>query len=61
MLPKLSADQNVFIEITNLEHGGMGWELGSCLWSPVNDKGGSRAWQLMGNAKIGDIIIHLVD
>lgn len=60
MLPDLNSNQNVFIEITNLQHGGRGWELGTCLWSPVKDKGGSRAWRLMNTINQGDLIIHLV-
>ncbi len=61
MLPKFPDNSQVFIEITDLEHGGLGWELGSCLWSPVFDKGGSKAWKLKENASIGDTILHLVD
>lgn len=61
MLPKLKNNQNVFIEITNSIHGGAGWELGVCIWSPTLNKAGSRAWKIMENIKQGDIIIHLVD
>jgi hypothetical protein len=60
MLPELNYNQNVFIEITNLNHGGQGWELGICLWSPVFDKGGAEAWKIMSKINQGDIIIHLV-
>lgn len=58
MLPILSAQQNVFVEISNLKHGGLGWEFGTCLWSPEKDKRGSSAWKLMENIKEGDIILH---
>lgn len=61
MLPQLSYNQKIFIEITNLKHGGKGWGLGTCLWSPVLDRGKSRAWKIMNEIKPGDIIIHLVD
>lgn len=60
MLPILNNNQNIFIEITNLEHGGQGWELGSCLWSPVNNRGGGQTWALMNEIVTGDVIIHLV-
>jgi hypothetical protein len=26
----------------NTDHGGLGWELGTCLWSPSADKGVAR-------------------
>ncbi len=59
MLPILGTNK-AFIEITNLVHGGSGWELGTCLWSPERDSGGAKAWQLMEQAMPGDIIFHLV-
>lgn len=61
MLWPLQPNQNVFIEITNPEHGGDGWELGSCLWSPVYDRAGSQAWKGMARIRPGDILLHLVD
>lgn len=61
MLVGITANQKVYIEITNPEHGGLGWELGTCLWSPVFDRGGARAWKLMEVIEPGDLIIHLVD
>ena len=61
MLPELNYNQNVFIEIGNLQHGGQGWELGTCLWSPKRDRGNNRAWLLMNEIQQGDIIIHLID
>lgn len=61
MLPEIEYGQKVFIEITNQVHGGSGWELGQCLWSPKLDKGGKKAWRLMEKITPGDIIIHLVD
>ncbi|MBT4110869.1 hypothetical protein HOE37_03365 [Candidatus Woesearchaeota archaeon] len=60
MLPKLKEGQSVFLEITNPAHGGSGWEFGSCLWSPVKDRGGSEAWKIMKEVQVGDIIIHLL-
>lgn len=61
MLPEKLYTQNIFIEITNLEHGGLGWELGTCLWSPIyNRNGKTKSWKLMEQVKVNDIIIHLV-
>jgi len=61
MLLPINNNQNVYIEITNPEHGGLGWELGTCLWSPVLARGGARAWKIMEKVQPGDFIIHLVD
>lgn len=61
LLPELNYGQSVFIEITNPRHGGTGWELGTCLWSPVWDKKRARAWRIMSQISHGDLIIHLVD
>lgn len=59
MLPELHPNINVFIEISNLAHGGVGWEYGRCLWSPVYDRGGAEAWGIMKEAQVGDYVIHL--
>jgi len=61
MLPLITDGQQVFIEITNPVHGGFGWELGICLWSPVFNKSKAKSWRLMEKVKKGDIILHLVD
>jgi hypothetical protein len=58
MLPVLELNQNVFIEISNLQHGGLGWEFGSCLWSPEKNKANQASWKLMEEIKEGDIILH---
>lgn len=61
MLPQKNYTQNIFVEITNSGHGGLGWELGTCLWSPVyNQSGKTKSWKLMEQVKVDDIIIHLV-
>jgi hypothetical protein len=49
-----------YIEITNPVHGGAGWEFGTCLWSPVTNKGGSKSWELMREIATGDIVYHLL-
>jgi predicted restriction endonuclease len=60
MLPKIKENQKIYFEITNLIHGGTGWELGDCLWSPKYNSLGGKSWKLMENVQINDIIIHLV-
>ena len=60
MLPEIINGQRIFIEITNRNHGGAGWEFGTWLWSPVNDRGDAHAWAIMETISIGDIILHLV-
>ena len=59
MLPNLDG-RNAFIEITNLEHGGLGWELGTCMWSPAKNKDGHRTWAIMKQIRKGDIVFHFV-
>lgn len=47
---------DVFIELTNLIHGGDGWEFGKVLWSPV-----ASSWNnIMQMPKEGDIILHSI-
>ena len=58
MLPVLTLNQNAFIEISNLQHGGLGWEFGTCLWSPEKNKAKQASWKLMEEIKPGDIILH---
>lgn len=45
--------KNVFMELTNVVHGGEGWDFGEVLWSPVGP-----TWNIMEDIKAGDIIIH---
>lgn len=49
-----------WVEITNPIHGGPGWELGTCLWSPVRNRGGTKSWEIMNSPKPGDQVYHLV-
>ncbi len=61
MLPQIKENQKIYIEITNLKHGGIGWELGACLWSPKFSRNSyTRSWKLMEKVNINDTIIHLV-
>jgi hypothetical protein len=43
------------------EHGGAGWELGSCLWCPSRDRGGHDRYRIMREPRVGDLVIHCVD
>ncbi|OFZ20073.1 MAG: hypothetical protein A2X94_09165 [Bdellovibrionales bacterium GWB1_55_8] len=49
-----------WIEITNPTHGGPGWEFGTCLWSPVTNKGGVKSWELMRSLSPGDLVFHFL-
>jgi 5-methylcytosine-specific restriction protein B len=40
-------------------HGGVGWEFGSCLWSPSANKAGSDSYALMREPQIDDLVIHI--
>ncbi len=42
-------------------HGGPGWEFGTCLWSPTERNGGGRwgCWDLMQRVRKGDVVMHL--
>lgn len=53
-------EQKVYAEITNPIHGGLGWNLGYCLWVPTRDKSGSDSWAIMREVSPNDLIIHLV-
>lgn len=60
MFYELSDKQKVFIEMTNIVHGGEGWEFGVCLWSPEKSKDDKHTWEVMREVKEGDLIIHSV-
>lgn len=51
-----------FIEYTKSDHdhGGEGWEFGTCLWSPSVDAGG-RSYSLMREPTEGDLVVHFMD
>ncbi len=50
-----------FLEITNdsHDHGGRGWELGTCLWSPTLNRSGADRYSLMREPKSGDRVLHI--
>lgn len=43
------------------EHGGIGWEFATCVWSPVakENKSSWPFWTAVGNAKKGEEVLHL--
>lgn len=43
------------------DHGGLGWEFGTCLWSPSSAEGGIDWYSLMREPKPGDFVIHFND
>jgi hypothetical protein len=54
---------NVWIEITKSEHnhGGQGWEFGTCLWSPSSNDDGNDRYSLMREPAAGDLVLHFYD
>lgn len=60
MLPDFASFQNVWVEITGSdnEHGGSGWDFGTCLWSPVRDQAGRRRYEMMLLPQAGDLVLH---
>ena len=61
-LPRFPATNNVFFEVTDLshQHGGPGWEFGTCLWSPTTNASGHRVYELMKAPAANDLIIHIL-
>lgn len=47
---------DIFIEITKSEHdhGGQGWNFGTCLWSPSKNRNGKDSYKLMRKPKKRD-------
>ena len=50
-----------FVEITKSDHqhGGAGWEFGTCLWSPTKTASGGDRYSIMREPRPGDDVIHL--
>ena len=57
----LGLSMPTFIEITKSEHqhGGTGWEFGTCLWSPTKNRAGSDRYSIMREPGTGDRVIHV--
>ncbi len=51
-----------WVEISALAHGhgGSGWELGICLWSPTADRRDSKRYEIMREPAPGDVVYHLI-
>lgn len=62
MLPAFHSVGGVFIEITSSEHGhgGLGWEFGTCLWSPSTNSKGAKRYALMEAPRKGDLVLHFL-
>jgi len=62
-LPPLPEGARVWFENTKAshEHGGAGWEFGTCLWSPSRDGGGKDWYKAMREVRKGDLVINTCD
>ena len=62
-LPRYSDFKAVWIEKTKAshEHGGTGWEFGSCLWSPSANAVGHKIYEDMRAIQLGDLILHFYE
>ena len=51
---------SIRVEITRSdhEHGGPGWEFGTCLWSPARNRAGGDRYSLMREPRNGDRVLH---
>lgn len=60
MLPDFANYDNVWVEITGADedHGGTGWEFGTCLWSPTTEEGGGKRYETMWRPQPGDLVLH---
>src|SRR6202050_591906 len=60
--PMGSQTPKFWVEISALDHGhgGRGWELGTCLWSPTTDRLGHDRYRLMRAPLKGDVVYHLI-
>ena len=54
-------EPTTYVEITKSEHahGGPGWELGTCLWSPSRNRAGHDRYALMREPHRGDRVLHI--
>jgi len=62
-LPAFDNFSAVWIEKTKSSHGhgGVGWEFGTCLWSPTAGKTGHNIYKNMDRAKKGDLVLHFYE
>jgi 5-methylcytosine-specific restriction protein B len=62
-LPPVPDGKRIWFENTKSahEHGGPGWEFGTCLWSPSKDKGGKDWYKAMREVRKGDLVLNVCD
>jgi hypothetical protein len=50
-----------YVELSRSEHGhgGVGWEFGTCLWSPTRNRSGADRYSLMRKPRKGDRVFHI--
>jgi hypothetical protein len=62
MAKKVRDVPQYWVEISALSHGhgGSGWELGVCLWSPAKDRRESKRYEVMREPSPGDVVYHLI-
>lgn len=63
MLKPFNHYNGVFVEITKSEHehGGKGWEFGTCLWSPTTNRSGADRYSIMRAPVRGDLTLHFYE
>jgi hypothetical protein len=56
----IHGSETVWVEVTKSEHehGGAGWEFGTCLWSPATDARGGDRYRVIREVKRGDRVLH---
>jgi len=61
--PLPSTGTSVWLEMTQSshDHGGPGWEFGTCLWSPSKNRAGSDYYRIMREPQAGDLVFHSLD
>jgi hypothetical protein len=63
MLAQFADYRRAFIEVTKTvhEHGGPGWEFGTCLWGPSLNKAGHDSYRLLREVKTDDLVLHILE
>lgn len=58
----MTGNTTVWAEVTSLEHGhgGSGWGVGTCLWSPTKSRDGAARYEVMRSPRPRDRVLHLV-
>jgi hypothetical protein len=61
--PERPISGRVWLEMTQSshEHGGPGWEFGTCLWSPTKNRAGQDWYRPMREPQAGDRVVHCLD